>query len=155
MHSSELECAIRSNHCFRPYFRGIFARDTLPDDVKEYPSVYIVNTDPSDRPGTHWTAIVIKSRGYGLFFDSFGNHPGYYGEELARFMDSTVYHYDHFRTKIQSNDSHLCGYFVLAFLFSNMCLFLSLKSFRELFSINLSVNDCIVYDFVNVYYDIC
>lgn len=70
-------------------------------------------------------------------------------------MDSQVYHYDHFRTQIQSNDSHFCGYFVLAFLLSNMCLFLALKSFRELFSVNLSVNERIVYDFVTLYYDIC
>ena len=39
----------------------------------EYPSSFIVNTDTSGEPGTHWLYYDIN--GNCTFFDSFGQHP--------------------------------------------------------------------------------
>src|SRR5207249_7692202 len=38
-----------------PYFRGVFAADTLPTEIRPYESG-IVNLSPMASPGTHWVA---------------------------------------------------------------------------------------------------
>lgn len=56
------------------HFRGVFARDTLPSQV-DVPAGFVVNTDKSSEPGTHWVAIYIDSESYGEYMDSFGQRP--------------------------------------------------------------------------------
>ena len=40
-------------------FIGVFARDKLPD-VKNYPTSFIFNTQPSYLPGEHWIAVYFN-----------------------------------------------------------------------------------------------
>jgi hypothetical protein len=52
---------------FGDKFKGVFAANQVPHDIKELKEgYYIVNTDPFHMPGTHWTAIAD-----GLFYDSY------------------------------------------------------------------------------------
>ena len=51
-------------------FVGVFSVDNLPEE----PHLLVCNTDPSDKPGRHWTAIYIEN-GRGNFFDTFGRRP--------------------------------------------------------------------------------
>lgn len=144
MNGHQIYNIISKHPCMRRYFRGVVSRDTLPTDVP-FPSVFVVNTDVSSRPGEHWVAIILNSPRHGVFFDSFGRRPE---KELEHFMNSNVERYDFFDVQIQSTSSALCGLFVLAFLLSYLCMAMSLNDFKTLFDRNLSVNDCIVYDFV-------
>lgn len=152
MNGSEIHGIISSNPCIRPHFRGVFSKNTLPTDIRRFPSVYVVNTDASDRPGEHWVAIVLMNPHYGIFFDSFGRRPE---KEFRDFMDTNVERYDYFDVQIQSPSSIFCGLFVLAFLVSYFCMLMSLNDFKTLFDKKkLSVNDCIVFDYVTRYIDL-
>lgn len=57
-----------------PAFVGTFASDTLPI-VSQRPAAFIVNTDPAHLSGEHWTAIVLKQNGKGIYFDPLGFPP--------------------------------------------------------------------------------
>ena len=49
---------------FEGDFKGVFAANTHPEDMSR--GYYIINTDPFQLPGVHWTAVAD-----GLFYDSF------------------------------------------------------------------------------------
>lgn len=53
---------------------GVFPSDKLPKDPPR-PCCLVVNTDPSDKPGTHWVAIFIDAEGVIDYFDSYGLEP--------------------------------------------------------------------------------
>lgn len=135
----------------RPFFRGVFARDTLPNIVERYPAVYVVNTDYSHRSRQHWVTIVLWDPSYGIVFDSFGQTPERWGKEFKDFIDKHVKRYEYFNIQIQSIDSSYCGLFVLAFLYAVMCMFLTTEQFKSLFQKNVMENDTIVYSFVHDY----
>lgn len=92
---------------------GVYAEDRLPD-ITERPRAIIVNTDPADKSGTHWTAIYLKSNGKGEFFDSYGREPDipvqYYMDRHA--PDGWLYN----TRKVQGYWSTLCGAYCLQYL---------------------------------------
>ena len=46
----------------QPAFHGVFSSDHLPQmPVKQRPAAFVVNTDPSRRPGEHWIAISYQN----------------------------------------------------------------------------------------------
>lgn len=155
MNGYELECFIKSNQCVQHTVKGIFARTNLPTGRMEYPSAYIVNSDDDNGPGEHWLTIVLKSRAHGIFFDSFGRPPDFYGAELKHFLNCNVDSYEYFGVQIQPKHSSRCGFFVLTFLLLNVCLNYSLDSVSKFFSSDVNENDSIVFNFVNKYYGVC
>lgn len=156
MNGGELECAIRSNKCILQSFQGVFSRDNLPlTPSTQYPSIFIVNTDSVEGPGEHWVAIVFENKSRGLFFDSFGKPPMYYGQELETFLNTHVVGYKHFPYTVQPPTSTQCGLFVLTFLMLNVCFRCNLNCIIDFFDSNVHVNDRIVFNFVNMYYDLC
>ena len=64
-------------------YLGTFSRDTLPRSIKNN-FLFIVNTDPSTKPGEHWVAISKNSDGTGEYFDSYGLPPLH--KEFITFM---------------------------------------------------------------------
>ena len=64
------------NHSLKTtkFFRGTFACDQLPPKFSK-PALFIVNTDPSNKPGEHWIGLFIDRSGRGEYFDSFGLPP--------------------------------------------------------------------------------
>ena len=155
MNGDDLQCIIESNPCLRQKVKGVFSRTTLPVSVVQYPSVYIVNTDEDDGPGEHWVAIVLTNKGKGVFFDSFGRPPEFYGPELTFFLKSNVDNYFHFKNQVQSKFSTRCGLFVLTFLMLYVCLQWSMDCIEKMFDVHLTVNDSIVIRIVNEYYEWC
>lgn len=58
-----------------PNFLGVFPSNCLPSiDDKLKTFGLVVNTDSSDKNGTHWLAIVVQ-KGVCHYFDSFGGLP--------------------------------------------------------------------------------
>ena len=155
MNGNELECAIRSNSCIQMQVKGVFARNNLPTGKIHYPSAYIVNNHTSDLPGEHWMAIVLESKSHGVFFDSFGKPPEFYGEELKHFLNCYVKQYECFNVQVQPKSSSHCGLFVLTFLMLNLCFKYSLNSIVNIFDSNVYANDHFVFNFVNTYYSLC
>lgn len=141
--------------CITKSFKGVYSRNNLPNDSIQYPSIYIVNSDNVDGPGEHWVAIVLENKSHGIFFDSFGKEPCYYGDELQHFFDTNVKQFQHMTRQVQSKTSNRCGFFVLTFLMLHVCFHCTLDCIKQFFDSDVNVNDRIVNNFVNVYYDFC
>ncbi len=91
---------------FDDKFKGVFAANQLPHDLKELKEgYYIVNTDPFHLPGTHWTAIAD-----GLFYDSFDRK----STKLFPYVDLPTTGHNRV-TEQKSNESN-CGERCVAFL---------------------------------------
>ena len=97
----------------RDCFRGVFAINTLPKK-SIYPSCLIVNTDPSNKPGSHWLAIYYNKDGESEFFDSYGINPKYYG--IQNYLERTSSKWTQNKRQFQSFYSNLCGYFCFLYL---------------------------------------
>ena len=78
MNSQQLDTILRYNQYSKKYFKGVYAANQLPFILDSYPAAFVVNTDPSDLPGTHWVAFYFDMNGKGEFFDSYGKAPGQY-----------------------------------------------------------------------------
>ena len=94
------------------YFRGIFSRDTLPNQINEA-EVGIVNLDSHIGPGTHWVCYRNVDKNICEYFDSFGlTMPSEILRYLQTSNDKIIYSTD----EIQERNSVLCGYWILYYL---------------------------------------
>jgi hypothetical protein len=116
MNTEQLKCALRKNRHLSPIFKGVFSTDTLPTRVRNYPSIYICNTDPSHLPGQHWVAFWFENWKQAEFYDSLGRLPESYSEHFVTFLkhnaDICVYN----NVPVQSKSAQTCGYHVLFYL---------------------------------------
>ena len=69
MNSGQIEMALKKNRTTAPHFKGVFARDTLPQNPEE--GFYIVNFDRHGQPGSHWICMQIGKLS-NSYFDSYG-----------------------------------------------------------------------------------
>ena len=98
-----------------PNFVGVYARDTLPYNIKKKPFGLVVNTDESDKPGEHWIAFYFDSDGIGEYFDSYGLPPLY--EEFYDYLNeySSGGHF-HNKVTLQCTTCITCGHYCILFL---------------------------------------
>ena len=75
MNTEQIRLIIERDHTTTKKFEGVFAEDLLPRSMNIYPCGYIVNTDPSSKPGKHWVAFYFTRPEQGEFFDSYGHPP--------------------------------------------------------------------------------
>jgi hypothetical protein len=75
-------------------FTDVLPSDRLPREIRKRPGVYIINTDPSDKPGWHWVAIYFTEVGKGEFWDWYGQAPGFYNKNFTQYLDK---HWVHLR----------------------------------------------------------
>lgn len=124
---------------------GVFASDELPMKKmnETVPLAYVINTDPSNKPGTHWQAIwrpeQSKNRLFSCyFFDSFGRPPT--GDQIRGFIkmnsDETVW----CNQQLQSSVSISCGEWCCVYLSCVCSGFCPLK-FCKQFSSDFEDND--------------
>ena len=58
LNNVQLDYLARDDPQLKPVFYGTVACDRLPKTpLKKRPQRYIVNTDPHDQPGQHWSAV--------------------------------------------------------------------------------------------------
>ena len=116
MYASQLERVMRTDSIGKRQFRGVFAADRLPRTVPQYPSSYIVNTDPASKPGTHWVAFYFPNKDQGEFFDSYGQTPEFYHRAFENFLNHNSYRWTYNRIALQSLTSNACGQYCLWYL---------------------------------------
>ena len=124
----------------RNQFQGVFSCDTLPAK----PELLVCNTDPQDKPGTHWIAIYVDKNGRGEYFDSFGMEPP---AVFRDYMNKHCRHWTFNRKKLQSVLSRFCG---------NYCCFycvyryngFSMNKIVSMFTNDTTFNDLLVHKFV-------
>lgn len=116
MDSTQLINIVESLKNLKPYFRGIYACNTLSDGVRRFPSAYVCNTDPIEKKGTHWVAYWFDSVNQCEFFDSFGRTPEDYDERLRDFVDRNSPLCLYNNIQVQPDFSSTCGLHVLYYL---------------------------------------
>lgn len=100
-------------------FLGVFALNQLPVCADNQDALFIINTDTSNLPGTHWIAVMGR-RDEGYCFDPLGYQPPVY---VLNWMNS---HYNHWTSNtrtIQQTFSLDCGPFCLHYLFFGYYLY--------------------------------
>ena len=142
MRTEELKEYMLNDFYIRKYYGGVVARDELPAIISK-PSVYIVNTDTSDKPGKHWFALFYNDNEINEHFNSSGNDPSEY-VSMHLFQ-----HGDKFITntkRLQSFASSSCGEFALFFAYWR-CRNYSFRKILQMFSTDLEQNDFLVQSF--------
>lgn len=89
------------------------AKDQLPHiDVR--PLALIVNSDPSYKDGTHWSAVYLFQDGRGEYFDSYGRAP----EKVIRnYLDRHAPNEWRYNERVLQNlGSTVCGAYCVQYL---------------------------------------
>ena len=119
-------------------FKGVFPCDRVPYKAK-LPLNIIINTDPSNKPGTHWVCVSIDKNGRGFYFDSFGFPP--ITPQILKFIrirSKNGWSYN--KTQIQNINASTCGnYCVLYIIFR--CNNMTNKQFLSVFGRRTVEND--------------
>ena len=109
--TQELWEAALQDPVLSPIMRGVYPSDKLPI-MKTYPSCLIANTDPHDRPGTHWVAMYFVSPCESEFFDSYGFPPETYHMDGYILREETYFN----DKPMQGLTSDTCGDYCLFYL---------------------------------------
>ncbi len=148
MNAQQLESDARRDAILGRCPFDVLSMDRLPHVVPHSRSFFIINTDPSTKPGSHWVMACLGSNGLNMFFDSLGKKTSYYHAGLARFMgrDYAMAPY-----ALQPENSQRCGQYVLF-----MCLYLARgyglsHAFHRVFSTSKVHNDKLIADFYRDY----
>ena len=93
----QIEMALKKNRTMAPHFRGVFARDTLPQNPEE--GFYIVNFDRHGQPGSHWICMQI-GKSSNSYFDG-------YGKKVPKFAEAHFHSFLGNKKKIERNSKQL------------------------------------------------
>ena len=119
LRTDEIHCiGKRSTEQFGLNFLGVFPADKAPIPSNQTPPfAFVVNTDPSDKPGAHWVAVYKASRKAKLeFFDSFGLPLSLY-PSLTHLIPPSPSDYEYNHHSFQSLNSRVCGFYSLAYIY--------------------------------------
>lgn len=118
-------------------FGGVTSVDRLT--MKERNKFYIVNTDPSYKPGKHWVCIFLSN--VPEFFDSLGQPPLYYDRRFERFVIIQGPTYMYNSKRIQSYGSDSCGHYCIYYVVKRAMGFSMRDIVNEFSSTDLLSND--------------
>ena len=152
MDSLEIVRILKQDRFTKHYFRGVFACDQLPTRYVPRPSAFVVNTDPSNKPGQHWVAIYITQNGEGEYFDSYGQKPTL--PQLKSFLKENASLINFNRQPLQGPLSAVCGQYTIFFLL-HRCRGSSMRNITHLFSSDKMDNDITVNDFIKKTFPLC
>lgn len=113
LNTLQLERILKKDKYTKNIFLGVFSRDYIPKNVK-YPCCFIINTDPSTKPGEHWLAFYYDKKGFCYFFDSYGLHPKFYN--LHTYLTKTSRGWTYNTKRLQSLNSKACGFYCFIYL---------------------------------------
>lgn len=92
-------------------FGGVYAKDLFASIKSLKNKLFVVNTDNSNYPGSHWVAFNFSSASC-EFFDSYGQSPIIYG--LHKIFQR--YKVTYSNKPIQGFNSSVCGQYCILFL---------------------------------------
>ena len=98
-------------------FQGIYSMDKLPNAVKQYPCLIIINTQSHNLPGEHWIAAFIGKNRQGEIFDSLALSPA---NSLIRWMNTYARTYRRNHLQYQHPLSSRCGAYVLYYVLKRL-----------------------------------
>ena len=114
--TEQLSYLAKQDPCLAPIFEGVFAADELPGLPEQWKKrAYIVNTDPIDKPGSHWLGIFTKKHTCEVF-DSYRLPLNWYKPS-----DVVEWVFENFETvssnamTLQEMNSQSCGQYALMY----------------------------------------
>lgn len=121
-------------------FRGVFACDDLPQQIK-LPSAFVINLSSKSESGSHWVALYINEKGAGYYFDSFGFPPK--NKHILYFIGKFTKNIQYNKIQLQHITSNKCGKFCCAFIYT-VISHKPIKNFISKFSTNHYINEIII-----------
>ena len=138
MNTIQLIALLKRDKYTRKTFCGVIPINHLPLKKIHRKCSFIVNTDESSLPGTHWFAIYIPKTGPIEYFDSFGRQPE--EKEVKYFIKINNRRVIYNSKLLQSSESITCGHFCIFYLlFRNRGY--TMKMFTKFFNDNRDFND--------------
>ena len=77
MNTLQIERLLKKDLKSKIIFKKVCALDQLKKPT--FSSAYVIDWDPSIKPGEHWVAVYFDKRGRGEYFDSSGLPPTLFG----------------------------------------------------------------------------
>ena len=149
MNTTQIHRALESNSITSSIFGGVYAADAVPP-LDTFPQGYVVNTDPTGAPGSHWVTLYTEKSVIVETFDSFGKDLNSYspffhelGENNRLITQSQ---------QLQSELSTVCGQYCIFFLLRRA----SGETYSyivHLFTDHKISNDIMVCQYVNHHFD--
>jgi hypothetical protein len=79
MNSLQIMNILKNDPFTKTAFTDVLPSNRLPREIRKRPRGYILNTDPSDKPGSHWVASTLQKMAKGNF-----------GIRMVRLLDFTI-----------------------------------------------------------------
>ena len=152
MNTQEIRDFLTYNIHTRRIFREVLARDQLKNIrvPKFKPSAYVINSDPINKPGQHWTAVVFNGQGSAEYFDSYGLPPNH--NQIHEFITKNAQRVYFNQRTLQDITSIKCGLFVLYFIHKKSKGTPLSQLLRPFKSHNLLINDRVVTSYIRRYF---
>lgn len=152
MNTHQIMDILLNDKDMRNQYGGVWAANALKSPRKiTRPKLYIVNTDESNLPGSHWVLFYIPREGYPEFFDSLGRKPYDYHPYFERFLLSYDKSYMQNVKRLQNYESTLCGAYCI-FYAVHRCKGYSMRAIVHKFESNtLKQNDALIVEFMKRY----
>ena len=151
MNSRQLRWILSGDKFTKLSFKSVHAMDEMKlIKTVSYPSSYVINLDPSYKPGSHWVAVYFDRNGESEYFDSLGRYPPH---EVEYFLCLQAKRWKCSHMQVQEIYTTTCGQFVV-FYICEESRGLTLKViFHKYFSSHNKLrNDLFVRDFVILHY---
>lgn len=141
MNSGELKDMVASYQFLKKYIE-ICAINTLPKNVfGRFPRIFIINTDPLPNPGKHWVCVLFLNSSSAEYFDSLGDPAHFYDKHLQKFIKENSNECDYSFLQLQSNDSSICGLYVILFILMRIGFQMTVQNVYAMFDQDLKQND--------------
>jgi hypothetical protein len=153
MNTGQIQCVIDCDVLLKKHILGVFAANDLPLKLTNFPSGFIINSQPRSQEGQHWLAFYFPSRHTVEFFDSYAEKPNYYNNYFTRYLNAfPIVKLNH--VQIQSDFSNVCGLYCLFYLRQRLQN-TSMEDIVSMFSSNLTENDVFIYEYMSNIYCHC
>jgi len=116
----------------------VCAKDELPHRKPKEVHAYVINTDDSHLPGTHWVAVYFPHGGSVEYFDSYGLPP--MEKDILEFMRRNAASTRFNNVRLQGSKSMVCGQYCVHFLHQRS-LGYSLERLVNFFDMEYARND--------------
>ena len=111
MNSRQLPWILSGDKFTKLSFKGVYAIDEMKlIKTISYPSSFVINLDPSYKPGSHWVAMYFDRNGVGEYFDSFAHYPPHKAEHFV-YLHAKRWQY--IRMQVQEIYTTTCGQFIV------------------------------------------
>ena len=120
----------------------VVAKDALPEVVSTYPSAFVCNTNDGDQPREYWVAMYVDRS---VTTSTVRTKAA--TRRVSNFMNERCSQWSPNDKILQSHISTVCGQYCVDFVMFRRRN-ISMHAFARLFTTDLIVNDCRVFDWL-------